>query len=125
MIVLLLLAPAVYRRCIDDFWRNTLRRTYVGLFLISWATLVVEVLLTRVFDVILSPHLSFMVITCAMFGLAVGGLFDMVRSPVDGASRPSLAVPASGFAASVWMLPLLLNLIPFSMEKIGHEPLRQ
>ncbi|HET6957910.1 MAG TPA: hypothetical protein VFI56_15050 [Vicinamibacterales bacterium] len=102
-----------------------MRRTYIGLFLISWATLLVEVLLTRVFDVILSPHLSFMVITCAMFGLAVGGLFDMVWSPVDEPSRHSLVVPAAAFAASVCMLPLLLNVIPFSIENIGHQPFAQ
>jgi hypothetical protein len=102
-----------------------MRRTYVGLFLISWATLIVEVLLTRVFDVILSPNLSFMVITCAIFGLAVGGLFDVVRTSNIAPSTSSLVTPAVAFAASVWMLPPSLNALPFSIEKIGHEPVTQ
>jgi hypothetical protein len=101
-----------------------MRRLYAGLFLLSLATLIVEVLLTRIFDVILSPNLSFMVITCAIFGLALGGLFDMLSSDTSP-HRRSLAMPALAFAVSVWALPALLNTIPFSLDRLSRAPIAQ
>jgi hypothetical protein len=101
-------------------------RTSAGLFLISSATLLVEVLLTRIFDVLLWPNVSFTIISCALFGLGLGGMLDILRpppSPEQAAASPGRA--AFWFALSVWMLPLALNLIPFSFERVGQEPARQ
>ena len=53
--------------------------TCAGLFLLAAATLMVEVLLTRIFDVILWPNLSFMIISSAMFGMGLGGLVETLR----------------------------------------------
>jgi len=94
----------------------------IGLFLVSLTALLIEVLLTRIFDVILTPHLAFMVITCAMFGLALGGLFDVA---LGTRGRPALDRPGQCFALATWALSVLLNHIPFSLDRLGRQPFLQ
>ena len=80
-----------------------MRRTYVAVFLLALTSLATEVLLTRIFDVLLWHNLSFMVISCAVFGLALGGLRDVVAAPPASAlDRAGLHRLALAFAASVW-----------------------
>src|SRR5713226_992091 len=50
------------------------RQTYFGLFLVSLATLMYEILLTRIFSVTTSYHFAFMAVSIAMFGMTVGAL---------------------------------------------------
>lgn len=103
-----------------------MRRTYAGLFLISLTALLVELLLTRIFDVILMGNLAFMIISCAIFGLGLGGLWATLVPCAPGeAPTPSLATTALLFAASVWALPLLLNVIPFSFDQVGRHTMFQ
>ncbi len=49
-------------------------RTYAGLFTVTLATLMEEILLTRIFSVTMWYHFVFLAISVAMFGLTVGGL---------------------------------------------------
>ena len=101
-------------------------RTYVAVFLLALTSLATEVLLTRVFDVLLWHNLSFMVISCAVFGLALGGLIDVVAPPAaESLERAGLHRLALGFAGSVWAIPLLLNAIPFSVDRAAHQPVAQ
>ena len=48
--------------------------TRPALFCIAAATLMLELLLTRVFDVILTPNLAYMVIACALFSFGLAGV---------------------------------------------------
>lgn len=50
------------------------QRTYRGLFLVTLATLMYEILVTRIFSVTMYYHFVFMAVSIAMFGLTVGGL---------------------------------------------------
>src|SRR5262249_3850562 len=45
-----------------------------GIFLVSFAVLLTELLLTRIFSVTLFFHLSFMVVSLAMLGFGASGL---------------------------------------------------
>jgi len=103
--------------------RYRMRRIYPALSLLSLASLGVEVLLTRMFDVIMWPNLSFLVISCAIFGLGVGGLYELLRPSHHDARR--FVVPAFGFALTVWAIPLLLNAVPFSLDQVGPHPVQQ
>jgi hypothetical protein len=47
---------------------------YVGLFLVALATLLLEILLTRIFSVTMYYHFAFLAISVAMFGMTVGAL---------------------------------------------------
>ena len=103
-----------------------MRRTYVAVFLLALTSLATEILLTRIFDVLLWHNLSFMVISCAVFGLALGGLRDIVAPPAAAAVQDSgLHRLALAFAASVWAIPLLLNAIPFSVDQASRHPIAQ
>jgi hypothetical protein len=55
------------------------RSVYVGLFLVTLATLVFEILLTRIFSITLWYHFAFMAISVAMFGITVGALVIHLR----------------------------------------------
>ena len=47
-----------------------MRRLSFGILLIALATLVLELMLTRVFDVLLTPNIAYFVVTLAVFGFA-------------------------------------------------------
>jgi hypothetical protein len=47
---------------------------YIGLFLIALATLMLEILLTRIFSVTLWYHLAFVAVSIAMFGMTLGAV---------------------------------------------------
>ena len=47
---------------------------YAGLFFVALATLMYEILLTRIFSVTMWYHFAFMAISVAMFGAAVGSI---------------------------------------------------
>jgi hypothetical protein len=103
-----------------------MRRTYVAVFLLALTSLATEILLMRIFDVLLWHNLSFMVISCAVFGLALGGLPDVVAPPTASAlDSGGLHRLALAFAASVWAIPLLLNAIPFSVDQASQRPMAQ
>ena len=55
------------------------RRTYLGLFLLTAAILMFEILLTRIFSVTIWYHFAFMAISIAMFGLTAGALWVYLR----------------------------------------------
>lgn len=48
--------------------------TYAGLFVITMATLMYEILLTRIFSVTMWYHFAFMAVSVALFGLTLGAL---------------------------------------------------
>ncbi len=56
-----------------------LNKTYVGLFLISLATLMLEISLIRFFSISQWYHFAFMVISIALFGIAASGTFLFIK----------------------------------------------
>ena len=50
------------------------RKTYAGVFLVALATLVLEILLTRITSVVAWYHLAFFVISLAMLGMTAGAV---------------------------------------------------
>ena len=55
------------------------RKTYVGVFLVALATLVLEILLTRITSVVAWYHLAFFVISLAMLGMTAGAVIVFLR----------------------------------------------
>ena len=74
-------------------------RDYAGLFLVAMATLMLEILLTRIFSVTLWYHLAFVAVSIAMFGMTLGAvivyLFPGLFSPER--LRPALAISSALF----------------------------
>ncbi|KPL02685.1 MAG: hypothetical protein AMJ90_05180 [candidate division Zixibacteria bacterium SM23_73_2] len=50
------------------------KHTYAGLFMVTLATLMYEILLTRIFSVTMWYHFAFMAVSVAMFGMTVGAI---------------------------------------------------
>jgi hypothetical protein len=73
---------------------------YAGLFLIAMATLMLEVLLTRIFSVTLWHHLAFVAVSIAMFGLTLGAVivFISARWLVPRRLWIVLSLGSAGFA---------------------------
>jgi len=95
------------------------KQVYWGIFLLALVTLMFEVLLTRVFSVMIWYHFAFMAISVAMFGMAVGAMrvFSFKKNlSVDDVSgilsRNSLYLAISIVAAIAiaLQLPVLVGL---------------
>ena len=98
-----------------------MHRIRVGIFLVAVLTLVLELALTRAFDVILLPSLAYMIITAALFAFGLAGIFGtLVR--VDERALPGTAL---SLVVSILVLIPALNLIPFNYEEIPVHPLVQ
>ncbi len=87
--------------------RNTLCLLLVGIFLISFSVLAYEITLSRLLSVLILYHYVFAIVSLALLGLGMGGIFVYFfrpRTPVSGqrfgtlalfASLVALAIPAS------------------------------
>src|SRR6059036_2396780 len=54
-------------------------RFYAGLFALTFATLMLEVVETRLLSVMMWYHLAFLVISAAMFGMTAGAVWVYLR----------------------------------------------
>src|SRR5438034_10657288 len=54
-------------------------RFYTGVFLVSFAALMLEIVQTRILSVVVWYHLAFFVISMAMFGLTAGAVWIYLR----------------------------------------------
>jgi hypothetical protein len=93
-------------------------RTYTGLFLICLATLMYQILLTRIFSVTMLYHFAFAAVSLAMFGMTAGALFVYLRPQQFPASTRfrQLAVYSLLFAVSMVVSFLTQASIPFRIH---------
>jgi len=92
---------------------------YAGLFFITLATLMYEILLTRIFSVTMWYHFAFMAISIAMFGMTVGAIIVYLFPGrfVESRAKSDMGLSAFLFAVTV-VLSFLVHLsIPFVFEK--------
>lgn len=102
----------------------------MGVFLAAAGVLAFEVLLTRVFSVIMWYHFASMAIAVTMFGLSAGGLLPfLLRKGPDGGIEPSRRAALVGSSAFFCILPYvaLLLLARFPLEgarilSVFHQP---
>jgi len=75
-------------------------RSFLGVALTTLATLMLQILITRIFSVTLWDHFAFMAVSIAMFGLTLGATIVYLRPdrfPLDG-TRRQMAGCALAFA---------------------------
>lgn len=101
-----------------------MRRLSLGVLLISLSTLVLELMLTRVFDVTLTPNLSYFVVSLAIFSFGVAGLLATLK-PIDPQRdiRGILVVCCVGFAIAALLLNPIINALPLDYSRIVKAPL--
>ncbi|MBT5031877.1 MAG: hypothetical protein HOM55_06230 [Proteobacteria bacterium] len=92
-------------------------RLRVGIFLIALATLVLELSLVRVFDVILTPNMGYAVITAAVFALGLGGIYLYIF-PVDSEEKMLALMPKLliAFCVTTLILQPAINWLPFDLN---------
>jgi hypothetical protein len=88
---------------------------YAGLFLTTLATLMHEILLTRIFSVTMFYHFAFVAISVAMFGMTVGAIVVYLRPAAYAAERVAhqLTKNALGYALSLVGTFFVYLQIPF------------
>ena len=101
-----------------------------AIFFVSLSTLAFEVLLTRVFSIGQWNHLSFMVISIALFGFGASGTFLSLidirkhrRQPYPG-SGVSPAVLLCLYTAAAMISFLSLNNMPLDYFRLPVEPVQ-
>ena len=83
------------------------RRQYsLGIFLTALVTLMVEILLTRVFDVILAVNISYLIITNAMFALGAAGVYGSLF-PVTRPDKIRSSIAVYAIAAALAIVAVL------------------
>jgi hypothetical protein len=103
-----------------------MRRIYPGIFLITLATLVLELLLTRVFDVILNPNISYFIVTSAVFAIGLAGIYVALRPLTSERDiRPLLTKLSLALAGVSIILIPVINALPFNPDELFKTPLRQ
>ena len=82
---------------------NARRSTYAGVFLVALASLMYELLLTRIFSVTMWYHFAFMAISMAMLGMSAGALsiFLFPRRFPEHRTHAQLCWTALAFAMSI------------------------
>src|SRR5437016_1305276 len=93
---------------------------------VSFATLLLELSLTRLFSVVLFYHFAFLAISVALLGLGAGGVFAFVwKRQLNKWETRSIAATASALTAI--SIPIFLEIIlhqPVSLRLTGANFLR-
>jgi hypothetical protein len=92
---------------------------YAGLFLVTMAVLMYEILLTRIFSVTMYYHFAFVAISVAMFGLAAGSVVVYIFPAYFSRERAQylLALTALALAISIPVSFLMHLTIPFFIHR--------
>src|SRR5919108_1277997 len=100
--------------------RTTIRlsqsRFYMGLFLITACTLMLQVIQTRILSVVAWYHLAFFAISMAMFGLTVGAVWVYLRR--DRFTEKTLSYDLSYFSTAFALSTLLCLIVQMSLTPV-------
>jgi hypothetical protein len=95
---------------------------YVGLFLLSAATLALQVNLTRIFSVAQFYHFAFMAVSLALLGFGASGTFLTLFPRLRGRDPArTLTVLCWGFALTAVGSYALTLYVPFDSFRIAHD----
>src|SRR5438094_5713990 len=86
---------------------------YIGLFLITGCTLMLQVIQTRILSVVAWYHLAFFAISMAMFGLTVGAVWVYLRR--DRFTEKMLSYDLSYFSTAFALSILLCLVVQMSL----------
>ncbi|HEY4214950.1 MAG TPA: hypothetical protein VGM84_25970 [Steroidobacteraceae bacterium] len=101
-----------------------MRRLSCGVLLIALSTLILELMLTRVFDVTLTPNLSYFVVSLAVFSFGLAGIYATLRPiPAEREIGATLAGCCFGFAVTVLLLIPIINFLPLDYRRIVQHPM--
>ncbi|HTL33155.1 MAG TPA: hypothetical protein VL326_08525 [Kofleriaceae bacterium] len=96
------------------------RSTLIGVFLLCFANLLLEVLITRLFSATMYYHFTFMAVGLAMFGIAASGVYVFLRGEkLTGDVDRQMRIHAQAFAIATLAALIFATRFPvFSGGKI-------
>jgi hypothetical protein len=94
-------------------------QTYAGLFLLALATLMYEILLTRIFSVTMWYHFAFVAVSVAMFGMTIGAMAVYLAPSYFTHDRAKYHLALSSLLLAVSIIVSFLThlSIPFVVER--------
>ena len=95
---------------------------YPGIFLISAATLLFEIALTRIFSVLFFHHFAFLIISTALFGFGLSGIVLFFFKERIRDLRITLTATAILFAISIVVCYQIILLVPYQFKDISENP---
>ncbi len=98
-------------------------RLHIGIGIVAFCTLVLELSLIRVFDVILTPSMGYVVITAAIFALGLGGIYLYLFPITRERAERLLPWLYLAFALGTLLLLPTMNALPFDLN-LGRTSLR-
>ncbi|MFQ5856847.1 MAG: hypothetical protein ACE5LU_14635, partial [Anaerolineae bacterium] len=101
-----------------------MRRTILGLVLLSAGTLAFEITLTRIFAVAQWYHFAFMAVSVALLGFGASGTaLTLWTQPARSPQRWMRPI-STAFAVAVLLSYLAVNYVPFDSYRIAWEPIQ-
>jgi hypothetical protein len=67
-----------------------MREISLGVLVVALASPILELMLTRVFDIVLVPNMSYAVVTMAVFGFGLEGIYAALRPLAPDRNIPPL-----------------------------------
>lgn len=101
------------------------RGMYPGLFCLTAATLLLELTLTRIFDVVLNNNLAYLVVSSAIFGFAFAGVLLMISPARNINTQRLLLLATAAFVVSVVLLIPVFKTSPANFNDLPRYPMRQ
>ena len=100
-----------------------MKRIGAGIFLLAASTLLFELSLTRIFSVLFYHHFAFLIISTALFGFGMSGLYLFLRR--EKQDRDLNAELAGWSIAFALLIPLVLKvilLLPYGFQEVYQQP---
>lgn len=93
-----------------------------GVFCIALASLLLELNLIRVFDVLWYPNMAYMVITLAVFSFGLAGVYLSVK-PIKGGDRLWIILSGLTVVMAAWvaLIQWAIDRLPFDYTLLGGE----
>ena len=99
------------------------RPPLVAIALVSAAALAYEILLMRLFSIVLWHHFAYMIISLALLGYGASGvLLALARRPVQERFAPVFALAAAGFGATAIGCFVVAQRVPFNPLEVLWDP---
>jgi spermidine synthase len=102
-----------------------MRRFSFGVLLIALSTLVLELMLTRVFDIVLVPNLAYFVVTAAVFAFGMAGIYATLHPVAPDQDISGLLFWRCVILAAVTALLIpLISFLPLDYTRIIRYPVQ-
>ncbi len=102
-----------------------MRRISWGVLFIALATLMLELMLTRAFDIVLTPNLGYFIVTIAVFGFGLAGIYATLKPMSPDRDIASFLTGRSiAVAVTAARSIPLINWLPIGYTRIGKFSIR-